>query len=60
LGAAGAVFATESVCPLNGYPAGTIPVVSSESYLLISTKAAKDLGVTVPETLLVEAEKVIR
>jgi putative ABC transport system substrate-binding protein len=43
-----------------GTPAGTIPVVSSESYLLISTKAAKDLGVTVPETLLVEAERVIR
>ncbi|MBN1977125.1 MAG: ABC transporter substrate-binding protein [Anaerolineae bacterium] len=45
---------------LRGTPAGTIPVVSSESYLIISNKAAENLGVTMPETLLVEAERVIR
>ncbi len=45
---------------LQGTPAGTIPLVSSESYLIINTKVAQDLGVTVPEILLAQAVKVIR
>jgi putative ABC transport system substrate-binding protein len=45
---------------LRGTPAGTIPVVSSEGYLIINTKVAQDLGVTVPEVLLAQAVKVIR
>jgi putative ABC transport system substrate-binding protein len=45
---------------LQGTPVGTIPVVSSESYLIINTKVAQDLGVTVPEILLAQAVKVIR
>jgi len=45
---------------LRGTPAGTIPVVSSESYLMINAKVAQDLGVTVPEILLAQAVKVIR
>jgi putative ABC transport system substrate-binding protein len=45
---------------LKGTPAGTIPVVSSESYLKINYKVAQDLGVTVPESLLAQAVEVIR
>jgi putative ABC transport system substrate-binding protein len=42
-----------------GTPVGTIPVVSSESYLIINAQVAQDLGVTVPEGLLSEAVQVI-
>jgi putative ABC transport system substrate-binding protein len=45
---------------LQGTPAGTIPVVSSGSYLKIDYNVAQDLGVTVPESLLREADEVIR
>lgn len=45
---------------LQGSPAGTIPVVSPELHLLINYKRAQELGVIVPESLLLQAEKVIR
>jgi putative tryptophan/tyrosine transport system substrate-binding protein len=43
-----------------GIPAGTIPVISDESFLQINYKAAQDLGLTVPEGLLRQANEVIR
>jgi putative ABC transport system substrate-binding protein len=45
---------------LKGTAAGTIPVVSPESYLQINVKVAQELGVTVPEGLLAQADEVIR
>lgn len=45
---------------LRGTPAGTIPVVSSESYFEINYKATKELGINVSEGLLARADKVIR
>jgi len=45
---------------LKGMPAGTIPVVSDESFMQINYKAAQELGVTVPEGLLKQADEVIR
>jgi putative ABC transport system substrate-binding protein len=45
---------------LRGMPAGTIPVVSDESYFQINYKAAQIQGVTVPEGLLKQANEVIR
>jgi putative ABC transport system substrate-binding protein len=43
-----------------GTPAGSIPVVTSESYFQINYKAAKELEVIVPESLLRQADKIIR
>jgi putative ABC transport system substrate-binding protein len=45
---------------LKGTPAGEIPVVSAESYLHINYRAAQELGITVPEALLAQADQVIR
>jgi putative ABC transport system substrate-binding protein len=45
---------------LKGTPAGTIPVISSESYFEINYKAAKVLGIDVSEGLLARADKVLR
>ena len=45
---------------LKGTPAGTIPVLSSESYLEINYRVAQELGVHVPEGLLSRADKIIR
>lgn len=45
---------------LKGTPAGTIPVVSSESYLEINYRVAQKLGVNVPEGLLSRADRIIR
>jgi putative ABC transport system substrate-binding protein len=45
---------------LKGTPAGTIPVVSSESYFEINYKVAQELGVNVSEGLLARADKIIR
>ena len=44
----------------NGTVAGTIPVVTAESYFQIDAKAAQQLGVTVPEGLLKQANEIIR
>jgi putative ABC transport system substrate-binding protein len=43
-----------------GIPAGTIPVISAENYLEVNYKAAQDLGLTVPEGLLLQADEIIR
>ncbi len=43
-----------------GISAGTIPVASAESVLLINYKVAQQLGLTVPESLLQQATKIIR
>jgi putative ABC transport system substrate-binding protein len=45
---------------LKGIPAGTIPVVSSESFFQINYKVAQELGVKVPEGLLSSANEIIR
>jgi len=45
---------------LRGTPAGTIPVVSAESFFEINYKAAQELGLNVSEGLLSRADKVIR
>jgi putative ABC transport system substrate-binding protein len=43
-----------------GTPAGTIPVVSAESFLQIDYGVAQELGVEVPESLLGMADEVIQ
>lgn len=43
-----------------GTPAGTIPVYTSESFFQINVKAAQQLGVTVPEGLLKQADQLIK
>jgi putative ABC transport system substrate-binding protein len=43
-----------------GTKAGTIPVITSESFFQINYKAAQALGVTVPDGLLKQADEVIR
>jgi putative ABC transport system substrate-binding protein len=45
---------------LNGVPAGTIPVVSPENFIQINYKAAQEMGLMVPENLLLEADEIIR
>jgi putative ABC transport system substrate-binding protein len=45
---------------LRGTPAGTIPVVSSESYFEVNYKTAQELGVEVSKGLLGRADKIIR
>jgi putative ABC transport system substrate-binding protein len=45
---------------LRGTPAGTIPVVSSESYFEIDYNVAQELGVNVSEGLLARADNIIR
>jgi putative ABC transport system substrate-binding protein len=44
---------------LKGTPAGTIPVISSESFFQINYKVAQELGVPVPKGLLSSAHEVI-
>jgi putative ABC transport system substrate-binding protein len=53
-----AAFLTDKI--LRGVPAGTIPVVSAEPYFQLNYKAAKELGLTVPEGLLSKANEIIR
>jgi putative ABC transport system substrate-binding protein len=45
---------------LKGSPAGTIPVVTSETYLRLNYKKARELGLTVPEELFSLAANIIR
>ncbi len=45
---------------LKGTKAGTIPVVTAECFLQINFKAAKKLGITVPEGILSRADEIIR
>jgi len=43
-----------------GTPAGTIPVVSADLFIQINYKAAQVLGLTVPESVLAQADEIIR
>ncbi len=43
-----------------GIQAGTIPVVSAESYIHLNYKAAQELGLSVPKGLLSQAREIIR
>ena len=45
---------------LKGIPAGTIPVVSAETWLQINYKATQKLGLNVSESLLNQADEIIR
>lgn len=45
---------------LKGTPAGTIPVVSAESYFQLNYKAAREFGLDVSEGLVSSANEVIR
>jgi putative ABC transport system substrate-binding protein len=45
---------------LKGTPPGEIPVLTPEQDLYINYKAAQDLGLTVPESLLGQAKEIIR
>jgi putative tryptophan/tyrosine transport system substrate-binding protein len=45
---------------LRGIPAGTIPVVSADSYFQLNYKVAQELGLSVPEGLLKQADELIR
>jgi putative ABC transport system substrate-binding protein len=45
---------------LRGTPAGTIPVISPETYLIINYKVAQKLGLNVSEGLLARADEIIR
>ncbi|MCX6814355.1 MAG: ABC transporter substrate-binding protein [Candidatus Aenigmarchaeota archaeon] len=45
---------------LRGTPAGTIPVVSADSYFQINYKAAQAFGLNVSEGLLARADEIIR
>jgi len=45
---------------LKGVPAGTIPVISSESFFQIDYAVAQKFGITVPEELLNLADEIIR
>ena len=45
---------------LRGTPAGTIPVVSAENFLQINYSVAQELGVTVSESLLGQADEILR
>ncbi len=45
---------------LKGTPAGTIPLSTPENHLIINYKVAQELGLTLPQGLLLQADKVIR
>jgi ABC-type uncharacterized transport system substrate-binding protein len=56
----GALAAVQADKIFRGTSAGTIPVITPESQLSINTKAAQDLGVTVPDGLLKLANQVLK
>lgn len=45
---------------LKGIPAGTIPLSTPENHLVINYRVAQELGVTVSEGLLAQADRIIR
>jgi putative ABC transport system substrate-binding protein len=45
---------------LKGTPAGTIPVISADSYIEIDYKSAKALGYEIPDGVIKQANRVIR
>lgn len=58
--AVGSLAAQQVHKVLRGIPAGTIPVVSAESYFQFNCKVAQELGLNVPEGLLKQADELIR
>ena len=58
--AAGKLAARQAHKVLRGIPAGTIPVVSAESYFQLNYTVAQELGLNVPEGLLRQADEIIR
>jgi putative tryptophan/tyrosine transport system substrate-binding protein len=58
--AVGRLAAQQADKVLKGIPAGTIPVVSAESYFQLNFKAARQLGLAVSDSLLKQADEVIR
>jgi putative tryptophan/tyrosine transport system substrate-binding protein len=58
--AVGALAAQQTDKILRGIPAGTIPVVSAESFFQINYRVARELGLTVTEAMLRMADEVIR
>jgi putative tryptophan/tyrosine transport system substrate-binding protein len=58
--AVGKLAAQQANKVLRGIPAGTIPVVSAESYFQLNYKVAQQLGLTVPTGLLKQADEIIR
>ena len=45
---------------LKGISAGTIPIVSAESFLQVNYRAAQRVGITIPEGLLEQADQIVR
>lgn len=45
---------------LKGIPAGTIPVVSPDSYLHLNYKQARYFGINIPEGILAQAVEIVR
>jgi putative tryptophan/tyrosine transport system substrate-binding protein len=43
-----------------GVPAGTIPVVTPNTYMRVNYTTAQEIGLTVPESLLKQADEIIR
>lgn len=58
--AVGKLAAQQAHKVLRGIPAGTIPVVSAESYFQLNYKVAQELGLNVPEGLMKQADEIIR
>ena len=58
--AVGKLAARQAHKVLRGIPAGTIPVVSAESYFQLNYTVAQELGLSVPEGLLRQADEIIR
>ncbi len=56
----GSLAATIADKIFKGTPAGTIPVVTPEAYLRINYKLARKLGLNVSESLLSQANEIIR
>lgn len=57
--AVGKLAAQQTHKVLSGIPAGTIPVVSAESFFQFNYRVARELGLQVPEGLLRQADEVI-
>ena len=57
--AVGKLAAQQAHKVLSGIPAGTIPIVSAESYFQLNYRVAQELGLRVPEGLLKQADEII-
>jgi len=57
---AGRLAAEQAHKILKGRPAGSVPVISAESFFQLNYKVAQELGLNVPEGLLKQADEIIR